>query len=335
MRTAERFLEHRLRSYGSNQPPPSTSSINERLPPLSDLIWRRLRRRGDVPPNEEEETDDRDRNSRREAIREMVDQLTIDQAEVEEGVLGPAPGPVSPRRGAGAPVDPPAPHPPLHIPSSRTRMYQRLNRMSFMARFDERQRSMRGGADFHPLHSIPSSHLTHRIQTWDFWGSGIPDISLREHNVVVKEAKIHNDASVDISEDGKLLVTLAPCNLPMTTVVGLYSLQARNLGQVLATYSLESCAVSVSLSPTSRHLLVGLTSKTRVMPVGTPDRPLMAQVFRIKLPNSDAERGRLIHRRDINQVEQGHMSLNCIRWIPVAGQGLVFATNTGLLKILR
>ena len=23
------------------------------------------------------------------------------------------------------------------------------------------------------------------------------------------------------------------------------------------------------------------------------------------------------------------------RWIPVAGQGLVFATNTGLLKILR
>ena len=58
----------------------------------------------------------------------MVDQLTIDQAEVEEGVLGPAPGPVGPRRGAGAPVDPPAPHPPLHIPSSRTRMYQRLNR---------------------------------------------------------------------------------------------------------------------------------------------------------------------------------------------------------------
>ena len=46
-------------------------------------------------------------------------------------------------------------------------------------------------------------------------------------------------------------------------------------------------------------------------------------------------RGRLIHRRDLHQNEPGQTSLNCIRWIPVAGQGLVYATNTGLLKILR
>merc|ERR1712037_1005193 len=152
-------------------------------------------------------------------------------------------------------------------------------------------------------------------------------ISDSQHNVVVKEAKIHNDASVDISEDGSLLVTLVPSNLPMTTVVGLYSLRKE---------SLESSAVSVSLSPTSRHLLVGLTSRTsRIISLSPADRQLMAQVFRIKLPCGARERGRLIHRRDINQVDYGHMSLNCIRWIPVAGQGIVFATNTGLLKILR
>ena len=39
-----------------------------------------------------------------------------------------------------------------------------------------------------------------RIQTWDFSKGDIPDISDSQHNVVVKEAKIHNDASVDISE---------------------------------------------------------------------------------------------------------------------------------------
>jgi hypothetical protein len=63
----------------------------------------------------------------------------------------------------------------------------------------------------------------------------------------------------------------------------------------------------------------------------------MAQIFRIKLPwDRNAERGRLVHRRDIHQThEQGQTSLNCIRWIPVAGQGIVYATNTGLLKILR
>ena len=123
-----------------------------------------------------------------------------------------------------------------------------------------------------------------RIQTWDFSKGDIPDISDSQHNVVVKEAKIHNDASVDISEvviiaemeiidifqssvknlipqDGSLLVTLVPSNLPMTTVVGLYSLRRESLGDCHATYSLESSAVSVSLSPTSRHLLVGLTSR--------------------------------------------------------------------------
>ncbi len=47
------------------------------------------------------------------------------------------------------------------------------------------------------------------------------------------------------------------------------------------------------------------------------------------------ERGRLIHRRDLAQAEQGQTALNCIRWVPVAGQGIVYATNTGLLKILR
>ena len=89
--------------------------------------------------------------------------------------------------------------------------------------------------------------------------------------------------------------------------------------------------MSVSLSPTSRHLLVGLTSRTsRIISLSPMDRQLMAQVirsqqhlfitnsaylkvFRIKLPGSSGERGRLIHRRDINQVDYGHMSLNCIR----------------------
>ena len=74
--------------------------------------------------------------------------------------------------------------------------------------------------------------------------------------------------------------------------------------------------MSVSISPTSRHLLVGLTSRTsRIISLSPADRQLMAQVFRVKLPAVAGERGRLVHRRDINQVDQGHMSLNCIRWV--------------------
>merc|ERR1739842_155615 len=82
------------------------------------------------------------------------------------------------------------------------------------------------------------------------------------------------------------------------------SLRRESLGDCHATYSLESSAVSVSLSPTSRHLLVGLTSRTsRIISLSPADRQLMAQVFRIKLPSGARERGRLIHRRDINQMD--------------------------------
>ena len=54
MRTAERMLERRLRVLGSPA---------ERLPPLRELIWRRLRRRNGE--EEEEPTSDLDRDMTR------------------------------------------------------------------------------------------------------------------------------------------------------------------------------------------------------------------------------------------------------------------------------
>ena len=184
--------------------------------------------------------------------------------------------------------------------------------------------------------------MTHRIQAWDFSKGDIPDLTDSKANIVVQEAKIHNDASVDISDDGSVLVTLVPSNLPMHTVVGVYGLAPATKGKLFASFSLESSAVSVSLSPTSKHLMVGFTRSPRIT-LSPSDRSLMAQIFRIKMPwecmtSTDQEqppRGRLVHRRDLHHYEPGQTYLNCIRWIPIAGQGLVYATNTGLLKILR
>ena len=115
----------------------------------------------------------------------------------------------------------------------------------------------------------------------------------------------------------------------------LRSISASNVKYV-CFFSLESSAVSVSLSPTSRYLLVGLAVRTGRLTLSPTERTLMGQIFRIQLPHErNGERGRLVHRKDLHQTEQGQTSLNCIRWIPVAGQGIVYATNTGLLKILR
>jgi activator-of-BECN1-regulated-autophagy protein 1 len=58
-----------------------------------------------------------------------------------------------------------------------------------------------------------SAHLTYRIQAWNFCAKDgcIPDIRDPYANIVVPESKIHNDASVDVSADGRFLVTLVPC----------------------------------------------------------------------------------------------------------------------------
>lgn len=57
---------------------------------------------------------------------------------------------------------------------------------------------------------------------------------------------------------------------------GVYSLQWDTLGQLLYTTSFEQSIVSVSLSPTARHLVVGLASR-RVTLVSS-DRLTYAQV---------------------------------------------------------
>merc|ERR550525_1120897 len=342
----ERDLSHRRARYRSDRLAQSQTDRSDRLPPLRELIWRRLRRRtgqqgeeGDEETGEGREREPREgeRSRHREFLSSVswaVDQLTIDPEgeggapEAAEPSLPPAPPP-APRlddRGGAARVTGPARFLQGRLRGEWGRVGEGEN--TWGAPMPDRRPPFR---EYHFMHHTPSSiALTHRIQTWDFSKGDIPDISDSQHNVVVKEAKIHNDASVDISEDGSLLVTLVPSNLPMTTVVGLYSLRKESLGDCHATYSLESSAVSVSLSPTSRHLLAWLTSRTsRIISLSPADRQLMAQVFRIKLPTGARERGRLIHRRDINQVDYWPLSLNCIRSIPVAGQGIVFATNTG------
>ncbi|XP_031344817.1 uncharacterized protein LOC116171920 isoform X2 [Photinus pyralis] len=174
----------------------------------------------------------------------------------------------------------------------------------------------------------------HRIQAWDISSGKIPDITNAMRNIVVGECKIHNDASVDISADGTILVTLLPSGgyLNVTNRLGVYSLHWETLGQCLFVTSFEQNAVSVSLSPLSRHLVVGLAS--RRVSIVPNEKWTMARIF--FLNHKDAPySSRLSLLRELQQNrDTTYMSLNCIRWLPFSGQGLIYATNTGQLRIL-
>ncbi|XP_017769522.1 PREDICTED: uncharacterized protein LOC108557506 isoform X2 [Nicrophorus vespilloides] len=171
----------------------------------------------------------------------------------------------------------------------------------------------------------------HRIQVWEFSKDNIPNIREATKNVVVRECKIHNDASVDYATNGTILVTLLPSGgyMNITNRLGVYSLDWKTLGQCLYLANFEQNAVSVSLSPLNRHLIVGLASRrVSIMP---SDRWTMARIFKLE----KNEYGKMTPIRDLEQNrDTNYMSVNCIRWMPNSGEGLVFATNTGHLRFL-
>ncbi|XP_076339584.1 activating molecule in BECN1-regulated autophagy protein 1-like [Tachypleus tridentatus] len=182
------------------------------------------------------------------------------------------------------------------------------------------------------IQNEPGHNLTHRIQWWDFSEFDIPNISDAEMNIVVPKCKIHNDASVDISSDGELLAALVPnsSGIVHTAELAVYSLGSQTLGQCLYTWSFGPNAISVSISPLGRYVVVGQASSRLFL--GTSEREVVAQIFQLDPAN---EKKSLIHVHSLTLHGQPHVSLNSIRWLPHPGQGLIYGTNRGTLCICR
>ncbi|CAK9825647.1 Activating molecule in BECN1-regulated autophagy protein 1 [Anthophora retusa] len=199
--------------------------------------------------------------------------------------------------------------------------------------------------DISALESHFAGIPSYRIQAWDFSKGEIPDITHCEKNIVIRKCNIHNDASIDISSDGKLLATC------FVGTIGIYSLQWETLGERIYWTEAKHIVISVSISPTQEHLLVGLARNI------FQEEYTMASIYRLmhkKSQNQDddrpciqdtendlnfknIEKSMLLLRELIPNDESttGHISINCIRWAPQPGQGLVYATNTGQLNILH
>lgn len=176
--------------------------------------------------------------------------------------------------------------------------------------------------------------------------------------------------------------------------LGIYSLQWETLGERIYSTKIDQTVVSVSMSPTQQHLLVGLGRRVHI-----PARPFpMALIYKLmeKQPDDEKTASSMdsavesaydssdeilddnistnnIARRNNNNVTarhviqdwrirmrteldikrnresmvlirellqssretSGYISLNCIRWAPQPGQGMIYATSTGQLNILQ
>ncbi|XP_064192366.1 activating molecule in BECN1-regulated autophagy protein 1-like [Anguilla rostrata] len=182
------------------------------------------------------------------------------------------------------------------------------------------------------------ANTTYRLQWWDFTKFDLPEISNASVNVLVQNCKIYNDASCDISADGQLLAVFIPSSqrgFPDEGILAVYSLAPHNLGEMLYTKRFGPNAISVSLSPMGRYVMVGLASR-RILLHPTTDH-MVAQVFRLQQPHG----GETSMRRVFNVVypmapdQRRHVSINSARWLPEPGLGLAYGTNKGDLVICR
>ncbi|KAJ8413119.1 hypothetical protein AAFF_G00107010 [Aldrovandia affinis] len=182
------------------------------------------------------------------------------------------------------------------------------------------------------------ANTTYRLQWWDFTKFDLPEISNASVNVLVQNCKIYNDASCDVSADGQLLAVFIPSSqrgFPDEGILAVYSLAPHNLGEMLYTKRFGPNAISVSLSPMGRYVMVGLASR-RILLHPTTDH-MVAQVFRLQQPHG----GETSMRRVFNVVypmapdQRRHVSINSARWLPEPGLGLAYGTNKGDLVICR
>uniref|UniRef100_A0A3B4EK66 Uncharacterized protein n=1 Tax=Pygocentrus nattereri TaxID=42514 RepID=A0A3B4EK66_PYGNA len=182
------------------------------------------------------------------------------------------------------------------------------------------------------------ANTTYRLQWWDFTKFDLPEISNASVNVLVTNCKIYNDASCDISADGQLLAVFIPSSqrgFPDEGILAIYSLAPQNLGEMLYTKRFGPNAISVSLSPMGRYVMVGLASR-RILLHHVTDH-MVAQVFRLQQPHG----GETSMRRVFDVVypmgtdQRRHVSINSARWLPEPGMGLAYGTNKGDLVICR
>nr|XP_040140358.1 activating molecule in BECN1-regulated autophagy protein 1 isoform X4 [Ictidomys tridecemlineatus] len=182
------------------------------------------------------------------------------------------------------------------------------------------------------------ANTTYRLQWWDFTKFDLPEISNASVNVLVQNCKIYNDASCDISADGQLLAAFIPSSqrgFPDEGILAVYSLAPHNLGEILYTKRFGPNAISVSLSPMGRYVMVGLASRRILLHPSTEH--MVAQVFRLQ----QAHGGETSMRRVFNVLypmpadQRRHVSINSARWLPEPGLGLAYGTNKGDLVICR
>lgn len=164
---------------------------------------------------------------------------------------------------------------------------------------------------------VPVSNSNYRLQCWNFSSSTIPNIKDPQANLVTQKCRIHNSSSIDISNNGFLLACLVPRD-DSTCIpnfdMKIFSLRAYDFGTCYYKLRQGASAISVSLSPSASHVVVGMATNKFISNDQNEDELSIARIYKL---TSDLA----VYVRDIKIKKDSSSSLNAIRWMP---RGIVY-----------
>lgn len=173
----------------------------------------------------------------------------------------------------------------------------------------------------------PTASSNYRLQCWDFSIETIPNITDPQSNVITHRCRIDNDSSIDISRDGSLIACFVPDDDSRQPLISSYelkiiSLKSRDFGTCYYSLPQGSQAHTVSISPSSKYIVVGLGSGRPPLITSEQDDDLtIAKVYSLN------ERHSFGLIRDIKIKRDGSLlNLNAIKWMP---RGIVYNVGQG------
>ncbi|XP_065068417.1 activating molecule in BECN1-regulated autophagy protein 1A-like isoform X1 [Rhopilema esculentum] len=182
------------------------------------------------------------------------------------------------------------------------------------------------------------ANSTYRLQLWNLVDAGIPLLTEANCNVVVPFCKLHNDGSIDISQDETLLAAYVPSTrgFPENGNVCIFSLQRETLGHCIFKRSYGPNSVCLSFSPLNNYLLVGLAS--RRVAASTRKEELVGQILRLPtngkcVAEDDEVVHTLVHPK--NDESGPIVSVNTAKFHPIPGVGIIYGTNHGAVRHCR
>lgn len=119
-------------------------------------------------------------------------------------------------------------------------------------------------------------------------------------------------------------------------IAGVFSIEWKTLGHILCVVSLSQTAVSVGFSPTNEYLAVGYSftysDNLKMADIIAVQQEVNAWKDLNSCIRPSPVAASLIDPPGFNRRRL--ITVNCIKWIPVPGQGLVYGNSLGEIKFV-